>query len=535
MNAEPAVRPAALVSAERAQALDAEAAAGWGLNPFALMEAAGRSCASALVRSVPRLFDRCNAVPHITVLAGSGNNAADALVMLRILVTQGRAVPSLSRVILSRLPAKPDEKSPLQAALCALRKLNVPVTVWDSAPSALLEEADIVIDGIAGTGLQGPLHGSALAMAEAANAVRRAFIVSIDVPSGNFDGWRPGMPLAASDVVLAVEPRKSCLYTPAARPFAGVIIPVGGIFPSALIEQYREADLFDWGSASVRVPPVPADAYKYSRGLVEIRAGSPGACGAAQLAALGAQAAGAGLVRLIVDPSLYPALAGSASGIMVVPGGTDAEDSRFTPDAVLLGPGWGRGQDRRRLLETYLPLEEQGLPLILDADALALAKDIVFHGNAILTPHAGEFAAYTGIAKDALLADPVPVLKQYARERQVYILFKSHVLYIAAPDGRIGLIDGMNPALGTGGSGDVLAGFCAAVAARQRAGPGFDGYSCAAAAAALLIEAARSKSATGKFIDPAEIAAAASVTAGRAWLPAVQYRAVQPPPGLWED
>ena len=535
MNAEPVLCQAALVSAEKAQALDAEASAEWGLDPFALVEAAGRSCACALVRAGNRFFERRGAVPTITVLAGSGNNAADALVMLRALIMRRRAVPALSQVMVSRIQAEPDAKSPLQAALQALRKLNVPVTVWDAEQAAALDAADIVIDGIAGTGLRGPLYGSALEMAEAANKLRRAFIVSIDVPSGNFDGWRPGMPLVAADAVLAIEPRKSCLYTPAARPFAGTIIPVGGIFPSALIQRYGEAELLDWPGASVRIPPVPAEAYKYRRGLVEIRAGSPGAYGAAKLAALGAQAAGAGLVRLIVDPSLYQALSGGASGIMIVPGGTDAEDSRFTPDAVLLGPGWGRGQDRQRLLETYLPLEERGLPLILDADALALAKDIVFHGNALLTPHAGEFAAYTGLAKDAILADPVPALKQFARERRACILFKSHVLYIAAPDGRIGIVDGMNPALGTGGAGDVLAGFCAAIAARQGAGQGFDGYSCAAAAAALLIESARSKSVRGTFFDAAEIAAAASVTAGRAWLPVFQHGSAGTPPELWEE
>jgi NAD(P)H-hydrate epimerase len=167
-----------------------------------------------------------------------------------------------------------------------------------------------------------------------------------------------------------------------------------------------------------------------------------------------------------------------------------------------------------RLLEAYLPLEKQGLPLILDADAIALAKDFVFHGNAILTPHPGEFAAYTGLSKDAILSDPIAALRRCAVEKQAHILLKGHVLYAASPDGRLGVIDGMNPALATGGSGDVLAGFCAAIAARQKP---FDGYTCICAAASLLIRAA--ESIAGAFFDPAELARAAALVAGQTWLP----------------
>jgi NAD(P)H-hydrate epimerase len=165
-------------------------------------------------------------------------------------------------------------------------------------------------------------------------------------------------------------------------------------------------------------------------------------------------------------------------------------------------------------LESYLCLEEGGLPLILDADAIALAKDFVFHGNAVLTPHPGEFAAYADISKEEILNNPIPALCRCAVEKQAHILLKSHVLYAVSPDGRIGVIDGMNPALAAGGSGDVLAGFCAAIAARQKP---FDGYACILAAASLLIRAADGVAAS--FFDPAELARSASLVAGEAWLP----------------
>jgi NAD(P)H-hydrate epimerase len=525
-------KPRALLSAAGAQALDGEAQAQWGLNPFALVEAAGRGCAGAFAHAFTRVYPAEKREKFsITVFAGKGNNAADALIMLKALILERYVQSSGCAVFAAQIPESSSGggKTPLSEAMLAVRKLGVPVTAWNpEMAAAALAGTDVVIDGIAGTGVTGPLRGAALEMAELINAVDQnadgPFIVSIDLPSGNFDGWQPGMPLVKAHATLAIEPRKLCLYAPAARPCAGTIIPVEGIFPPALIDKYRETELVEWKSAAARIPPVAPTAYKYERGLVEIRAGSPGATGAAQLAARGAQAAGAGLVRLIVDPSLYSIIAPGSSGIMVVPGGAsgdDTENSRFTPNAVLLGPGWGRGEDRMRLLESYLPLERQGLPLILDADAIALAKNITFNGNTLLTPHPGEFAAYTGLSKDEVIGNPLPALRRCAAEKKVHILYKSHVLYVVSPDDRVGIIDGMNPALAAGGSGDVLAGLCASIAARSslQQKDSFDMYVCACAAASLLVQAAGTKDIAGTFFDPAELATAAAALAGTAWLP----------------
>jgi len=515
----------ALLSSKGAQALDKEAT-DWGLNNFALVEAAGRACVQAFANIHPATNEKLT----IAVLAGKGNNAADALVMLKTLVLSGYAQASDCLVYAVQIPESSDqEKTPLSEAMLSVQKMGVPVSAWNVKNASLLNQANFIIDGITGTGLTSPLRGVALEMAEAVNAANKPCIVSIDIPSGNFDGWQSGMPIVSADITLAIEPQKLCLYTPSARQYSGTTIPIGGIFPPALIEKYREADLVKWNTVAIKIPSVSKTAYKYERGLVEIRAGSQGAMGAALLSAQGAQAAGAGLVRLIVDPSLYPIIAPNCSGIMAVPDGENKEENRFTPDSVLLGPGWGKGEDRKHLLEKYLPLEKQGLPLILDADAIALAKNITFNCNVLLTPHAGEFAAYTGLSKDEILNNTVQILRRFAKEKNVYILFKSHVLYVAAPDGRIGIIDGMNPALATGGSGDVLAGFCASIAARWKAAirstavtqneKSFDMYTCACAAASLLVSAAKSESVAGTFIDPEKLTTAASVIAGGAWLP----------------
>jgi NAD(P)H-hydrate repair Nnr-like enzyme with NAD(P)H-hydrate dehydratase domain len=77
----------------------------------------------------------------------------------------------------------------------------------------------------------------------------------------------------------------------------------------------------------------------------------------------------------------------------------------------------------------------------------------------------------------------------------------------------------MTPVLATGGSGDLLAGFCAAIAARMaKQDRGFDGYTCAITASALIDASARSKSIETRFSDPLELAAIAAGLAGEAWL-----------------
>jgi NAD(P)H-hydrate epimerase len=371
-------------------------------------------------------------------------------------------------------------------------------------------------------------------MAQALNAPRtarsRRIVVSVDMPSGCRDDLNEGAgELVHADITLAVEPVKQALYTPFLRTYCGRIVPVRGIFPPDLLEHYGGAELADWRHTAASIPPVPPGAHKYNRGLVEIHAGDYGSCGAARIAAKGAQAAGAGLVRLVVDDELYPVLAAGPCGIMVAPA-SKASGNRFQPDALLLGPGWGTGERRLAVMKYALEAEARGVPLILDADAIMLAKECFarsnaafrFHGRTVLTPHTGELTRLTGIPKDRLLSNP-NLIRDFADKYNAVILFKSHVMIIAAPAGAGGenalvYVDGMTPSLAAGGSGDLLAGFCAAIAARLRAqtGADFSGARAAVAAACLLAESARRG--RNMFGDPLDLAHRAMKTAGAAWL-----------------
>ena len=516
-----------LLSQEASRSLDEQAHQEWGFNPFALIEAAGRLCAERFLRSYPEIFTKAKNT-RITVAAGSGANAADCLTMLRYWILSNLVSPSNAAVILTR----PDcvlGDSPNAQLLKSMRKLGVKVLEWNgelsgsSMPEAsreavsLFESACVIIDGIAGTGLNGALKGAALEMANAINAIQKPFVLSVDVPSGNFDGWEAGMPIIKACATLSIQPQKLCLYVPAARPFAGEILPVSGVFPEELTCKQTGYELLDWETAQTRITKIRPDTFKNQRGLVEIRAGSPGITGAALIAAKGAQAAGAGLVRIVSDDEVYPILASQVTGIMVKPE-SKAKTIDLAADAVLLGPGWGKELDRKPVVENALLQEKKGVPLILDADAIALVKDKIFSGYAILTPHPGELSAFSGIAKEKLLSNSGDLILKLARERNAVILSKGHVIMIAAPDGRLGIVDGMKPVLAAGGSGDLLAGLCAGIAARMAQENRYCGFDCACIAATLLTESACTRRFGKQFTDPIELATRTALLAGEAWL-----------------
>jgi hydroxyethylthiazole kinase-like uncharacterized protein yjeF len=416
-----------------------------------------------------------------------------------------------------------------------------------------LQGAGLIIDGIAGTGLEGPLREASLdmvlfinslkqkavlknavstnaalgaAVSENAALGRVPLVVSIDIPSGSGDKADASWPVLDADVTLAVEPLKTALYKPVTRKKAGAIIPVQGIFPPALIQSHAKAGLWTWDDARLLVPAPSPDVYKYSRGLVEIWAGSDGSAGAARIAARGAVSAGAGLVRLMADPSIYPILASGEGGVMVVPadGSVDpGRDPRFTSDVILAGPGWGQAPGREALLERVLEAGSRGVPALLDADALTLARLRRFEGPVLITPHPGELEIFSGIPREKSLAHPDEILPPLSRLTGAVIIYKSHVMWIAAPDGRLAVVDGMVPVLAAGGSGDLLAGLAAGFAARKartrtdQGGQAFDWFPCALAAAALLVEAGKTAQKTLGFADPLSLAAIAARLAGTAY------------------
>jgi NAD(P)H-hydrate epimerase len=249
-------------------------------------------------------------------------------------------------------------------------------------------------------------------------------------------------------------------------------------------------------AAARLLPERPPRAHKGTFGKLLVIAGSLDYAGAALLVCRGAGRAGAGLVTLAVPESLQPLFAAKVveATTMALPE-DDVEEVDPEPaiarildhdhDAIVLGPGLRPGLATTELVRELLhvPEEPTPAPMVLDAEGLRSIASIGswFEGitrACVLTPHPGEFArlrAGDGIDAEAdgdLSGDDearsAAAKDAAARWRQVVVL-KGARTVVAEPDGSIAVMPFENPALATGGTGDVLAGIIGALLAQHLA------------------------------------------------------------------
>ena len=237
-------------------------------------------------------------------------------------------------------------------------------------------------------------------------------------------------------------------------------------------------------AAMLRGWPLPmpgADSDKEQRGHIVIVAGSREMPGAALLAARAALRAGAGKLTVATAAgvaaqvgTLLPearviGLAETADGGLLVERaqGRALADACRQASAVLVGPGMQDTAATAALVRALLP-DCAGAALVLDACAMQVVggDGWAFASPALLTPHAGEMAGLTGVDKQAVAADPQASALAAAQRWHAVVALKGRLTVIAAPDGRSWRHAGGNVGLGSSGSGDVLAGLVAGLAAR---------------------------------------------------------------------
>ena len=219
-----------------------------------------------------------------------------------------------------------------------------------------------------------------------------------------------------------------------------------------------------WQSA---FPRLDAQGHKYDRGHAVIFAGGLTGTGAARLAARAALHAGAGLVTIGAPGSALIAHAGRAPDALMVRKAEGAEgikalleDERI--NATCIGPAYGVNEDT---VDAAQALLSSGRHVLLDADifgsfennAVELAKMLYSSaGDAVLTPHEGEFVKLFGHKFDDLPRSARAL--QAAEYLNSTVVLKGHETLIASPDGRTARNTNAPPTLATAGAGDVLSG-----------------------------------------------------------------------------
>ncbi len=348
----------------------------------------------------------------------------------------------------------------------------------DAVETSAVEQADVIVDALFGTGFHGEPRTEAAALIERINSARGS-VVAVDLPSGvdASTGEAAGAAVRA-DVTVTFHGCKLGLVVAPGRFHAGevVIVDIG------LDDSETEAALVTSAILDL-VPRKQEQDNKYSAGSVLIVGGAPGLTGAVCLAAEAAFRADAGYVAVAVPEASLPIVETKLLEPVKLTWAA-AFEAAGKAGAVAVGPGLGRTDEAKAIVGRILSELEQ--PVVLDADALHELEPGGWRPPVVLTPHAGELGRLIGESSDWVSAHRLEAVRRAADRFGCVCLLKGADTIVAAPGARTLVCPIDAPALATAGTGDVLTGVLAAYLAK-----GLEPRLAAAAAAMATAEAAR--------------------------------------------
>ena len=448
-----------LPDAELMRATDRWAIEEQGVPSLDLMERAGAGLARLVAERVPE--------GPVGVVCGKGNNAGDGLVAARLLREEGREARVLCTDAPEKLGGDPAEN---------LRRLPGPGP--DMFSPGALDAAAVVVDALLGTGFEGEPREPVAGAIEAINAAG-APVVAADVPSGvNAGSGEVGGAAVRADATATFHAAKPGLWVHPGKAHAGEVRVVDIGIPRGAPGETRCGLIRP--EVLGEVPGRSALATKFSEGAVLVVGGSAGLTGAPSMAAEAAARAGAGYVTVCVPESL--ALIFELRLLEVMSSGLPDEDGGLTPaalepaleaaeraDALVVGPGLGRGEPQRELARELARRAER--PLLIDADGLnahvgALGSLAERTAPTVLTPHAGELGRLLEVESQEIEARRLHHAREAAAAARAVVVLKGDDTLVARPDGVVAVSPGDSPALATAGTGDVLSGAIGALLAK---------------------------------------------------------------------
>ena len=448
-----------VVTTAEMRALDRATIDDVGLPALTLMETAGRAVAAAALEMVGE-------GGHVAVVCGPGNNGGDGFVAARVLRAAG--IEAVAYLAVARERIKGDAAAHLQI----LERSGGLVRMADT-PAALAEvdgaiTAGLAIDAVFGVGLERPIEGH---FAEVIAAINRApRTLALDIPSGldTDTGGVLGVAAQAERTVTMAALKIALVSAPGFAYCGRVDVCDIGVPPGVLATQDIRAGLVEESDVTRWLPRTTPMDHKGTRGHVLVIGGMTGMRGAGRLASLAGLRAGAGLVTLAAtgeptaeDPVMTRSISDGPLGALL--------DGKA---AVVIGPGLGRDERARGWVSEVLA---SGVPAVVDADALFVAGDQLAGaaGPIVITPHPGEAARLLGTNASEIEADRVRAARALAAKTRAVVVLKGARTITC--DGSLGddfcsINPTGGPSLGTGGSGDVLAGVIGALCA-QRVSP----------------------------------------------------------------
>lgn len=459
-----------LVTPEQMQQLEAYTDRA-GISYATMMELAGKALADC-IRS------RARQSTTALFLAGTGNNGGDCYVAAHYLKLAGWDVQ-----VLAPFGAPRTEIS--QAAARRAQADGIPVR---SEPDAFSDTAQVVADGLFGTGFHGALpQTAAMLLAPKEGQLR----IAVDIPSGgNGRTGSADVGTFPAHLTLTFGAVKRGMTQYPLRHFCGEIIRADIGIPAQAFSalQPPAARLMD--EETIAFPSLSPHVHKNRRGHLLTVAGSVQMRGACVLAAEAAMRSGVGLETVASAEAALQAIAVRVPECMCLPMQTDAEgffcdaenharlrEALRGKDALLIGCGMGVTTQTRNL--TKFLLFKSTCPVILDGDglnAVSTCIECIPRGRTILTPHPAEAARLLDMETAQVQTDRFAAAQQLAESTGAVIVLKGAGT-IVTDGSRTAVCTLGNAGMARAGSGDVLAGMTASLAAQ---GMGLYEAACAA-------------------------------------------------------
>jgi len=444
-----------------------------GIPGIVLMENASREVLKYLLGK---------AEDNFCIICSKGNNGGDGFALARQLFVMGK------RVEVFIVGGDQGMSSDCRINYEAAKGTGIEIISIDSEDGIVelnraMDECDLAVDAIFGTGLTRNVEGIYSSVIDAVNA-HAIFVAAIDVPSGlNSDTGKIAGNCIKADATVTFELYKKGFLYYKAQKYTGEIVPVKiGIPEKAVLKYHNREYILDAAMIRNKVKVRDRYSHKGDFGRVLIIAGTEGYAGAAYICTTSAVRSGSGLVTLACEQQIRNMLSQRLTEAMTLSleERSKLEGHISSSDAIAIGPGLGNSRETLELLRNVL--ENARCPVVIDADGLnALKYNLELLDSrkceVVITPHPGEMARLSGYEIGYIEENRSEVAKEFALKHGVTVLLKGYNTIITDGNELFYNPTGSS-AMASGGMGDCLTGIIASFL-----GQGYDTLTAACLAA----------------------------------------------------
>lgn len=396
---------------------------------------------------------------NILIMCGKGNNGGDGYALAILLLNNGFS---------TTVCALEEPSSPLAA------KFFTKYKAWGGTlinyNDINIDDYGVIVDCMFGFSFKGELKGI---YADAVKSINEseAYVLACDLPSGL---------IADCDNLpkLAVKANATCTFTAyktaqvsyPAREFCGEVYITDIGIQEDILGSHTPLCYTNGNAYFDKLPQRKENSHKGCYGPLSALCGNKDMSGAAILACSGALRTGTGLVRLYSHENTLNTIKTVLPEVIAQKAISNEQILSDTPKAILVGCGCGRTYDKiiKELLLCSM------VPMIIDADGINCISDSIELCKSvkcplILTPHPKEMSRLCGKTVEEINGNRINTAIEFSKEHGVITVLKGSSTVVASPDGKYYVNLSGNSGLAKGGSGDVLAGIIASLAAQGTA------------------------------------------------------------------